>query len=277
MPLLVLAALAIIAASVWAVRRLTAPLTTLAEAAEQLGRDVNTPPLPETGPRELRDAAHAFNVMQERLQRFVRDRTLMVAAMSHDLRTPITRLRLRAEFVEDDEQRRRMLADLADMESMVDSTLAFTREEASSEGDASVDLVSLVESICEDREGVTLEMGPGVEPRLPYVCRPLALTRCLSNVVENAVKYGQRARVRLLASANSVTVEVDDDGPGIPREQQERVFAPFVRLDDSRSRDTGGTGLGLTIARTIARAHGGEVALVNRPEGGLRVTITLPR
>lgn len=276
-PLLAFAALAIVAASVWAVRRLTAPLTTLARAAEQLGRDVDAPPLPEKGPRELRDAAHAFNVMQERLQRFVKDRTVMMAAMSHDLRTPITRLRLRAEFVEDEEQRRKMLADLADMESMVDSTLAFAREGASGEGDASVDLVSLLESICEDRDGVTLEMGPGVEARLPYVCRPLALTRCVSNVVDNAIKYGQRARVRLLASPTTVTVEVDDDGPGIAQEQQERVFAPFVRLEDSRSRDTGGTGLGLTIARTIARAHGGDVVLANRPEGGLRVRIALPR
>jgi signal transduction histidine kinase len=276
-PLLILAALAIVAASVWAVRRLTAPLTTLARAAEQLGRDVNAAPLAETGPRELRAAAHAFNVMQERLQRFVRDRTLMVAAMSHDLRTPITRLRLRAEFVEDEDQRRKMLGDLADMESMVDSTLAFTREEASSEGMASVDLVSLLQSFCEDREGVTLELGPGIESRLPYVCRPMALTRCFSNVVENAVKYGSRARVRLLAEARTVVIQVDDDGPGIPPGEQERVFAPFVRLDESRNRDTGGTGLGLTIARTIARAHGGDVTLANRPEGGLHVTITLPR
>ena len=170
-PLLLLAALAIVAASVWAVRRLTAPLTTLAAAAEQLGRDVNAAPLPETGPLELREAVHAFNVMQERLQRFVRDRTLMVAAMSHDLRTPITRLRLRAEFVEDEEQRRKMLGDLSDMESMVDSTLAFTREEANSEGLASVDLVSLLQNICEEREGATLELGPGIDARLA-VCVP---------------------------------------------------------------------------------------------------------
>ena len=276
-PLLLLAALAIVAASVWAVRRLTAPLTTLAAAAEQLGRDVNAAPLPETGPLELREAVHAFNVMQERLQRFVRDRTLMVAAMSHDLRTPITRLRLRAEFVEDEEQRRKMLGDLSDMESMVDSTLAFTREEANSEGLASVDLVSLLQNICEEREGATLELGPGIDARLPYVCRPMAVTRCLANVVDNAVKYGRFARVRLLDAPGAVTVEVDDEGPGIPLGDHERVFAPFVRLDASRSRDTGGTGLGLTIARTIARAHGGDVTLANRPENGLRVTISLPR
>jgi signal transduction histidine kinase len=276
-PLLVLAGLLIVAASVWAVRRLTAPLATLARAAEQLGHDVNAPPLPEQGPRELRDAAHAFNTMQSRLQRFVRDRTLMVAAMSHDLRTPITRLRLRAEFVDDDEQRRKMLADLDDMESMVGSTLAFMREEASTEGVVSVDLVSLVGNVCEDRAGVTFETGPDMPIRLPYSCRPGSLARCISNVVENAVNYGTVARVRLIEDDTNITIEVDDDGPGIREADRDRVFEPFVRLEDSRNRDTGGTGLGLAIARTIARAHGGDVSFANRPEGGLRVTISLPK
>ncbi len=276
-PLLAIAVLAILAASVWAVRRLTAPLTTLADAAEQLGRDVNAAPVSEIGPQELRQAAHAFNLMQERIQRFVRDRTLMVAAMSHDLRTPITRLRLRAEFVEDEEQRRRMLADLADMESMVDSTLAFVREEASTEVTASADLVSLVTSVCEDRPGVSLHVDPAVGSRLPYVCRPVSLTRCLANVVENAVKYGGTAEVGLASTDSCVTVIVEDRGPGIAAEDRERAFAPFTRLDPSRNRDTGGTGLGLTIARTIARAHGGDVGLEDRPGGGLRVTVTLPR
>jgi signal transduction histidine kinase len=276
-PLLILAVLMIVAASVWAVRRMTAPLTTLAAAAEQLGRDVNAAPIPVRGPSELRQAARAFNVMQERIQRFVGDRTLMVAAMSHDLRTPITRLRLRAEFIEDEGQRRRMLGDLADMESMVDSTLAFVREESSTEAAASADLVSLCSSVCEDRAGVAFDAGAVAGSRLPYVCRPIALARCLANLVDNAVKYGQRARVRLSATASEVTITVDDEGPGIPAEARERAFAPFARLDPSRSRDTGGTGLGLTIARTIARAHGGDVTLGDNPGGGLRATITLPR
>lgn len=276
-PLLVVAGLVILFASVWAVRRLTAPLTTLADAAEQLGRDVNAAPLPESGPSELRQAAHAFNLMQERIQRFVRDRTLMVAAMSHDLRTPITRLRLRAEFIEDEEQRRRTLGDLADMEAMIDSTLAFAREESSTEADASADLVSLLGSVCEDRPGVTLAFGPGIGSRLPYVCRPIALARCVANVVDNAVKYGDRATVQLFADAAAITIRVDDEGPGIAATERERAFAPFTRLEPSRNQDTGGTGLGLTIARTIARAHGGEVTLGDRPGGGLRVDITLPR
>jgi signal transduction histidine kinase len=275
--LLGLAAVVIAALSIWAVRTLTAPLDTLARAAEELGRDVHAAPLPENGAREIRQAAHAFNLMQERLQRFVHDRVQMIAAISHDLRTPITRLRLRAEFVEDDDQRRKMLRDLADMEAMIDTTLAFAREEASTESKSNVDLVSLVESVCEDRPEVTLELADDVESRLPCVCRPLAVRRCLANVVDNAVKYGRCARVRLEVSTSLVTCRVDDDGPGIPQSDHERVFAPFERLDASRNAETAGSGLGLSIARTIARAHGGDVTVENRSEGGLRVTITLLR
>lgn len=274
--MLVAAVVVVIGLSIWAVRRLTAPLETLARAAEAFGRDVDAAPLPESGPRELRQATHAFNLMQERLQRFVRDRVQLTAAISHDLRTPITRLRLRAEFVEDDEQRRRMLADLQDMEDMVDSTLAFAREEASTEQRSIVDLVSLVGDVCEDRPGVTLAVD-AADGRLPCLCRPVAIRRCLANLVDNAVKYGRCARVRLAAEPATYVLTVDDDGPGIPEEARERVFLPFERLDRARSAGTGGTGLGLTIARTIARAHGGDVVLANRAEGGLRVTMTLPR
>ena len=188
-----------------------------------------------------------------------------------DLRTPITRLRLRAEFVEDEEQRRKLLRDLDDMEAMIDATLAFTREEASTEAMASVDLVSLAETVCEDRAEVTLELGASIEPRLLCVCRPVAMRRCLANLVDNAVKYGYTARVRLELASEFVTIRIDDDGPGVPVADQERVFAPFERLDSSRSSDSGGTGLGLSIARTIARAHGGDVTIENRREGGLRV------
>ena len=274
---LLVAAVVVVALSIWAVRRLTEPLATLARAAERIGVDVHVEPLPESGARELRQASHAFNLMQERLQSFVRDRLQMIAAISHDLRTPITRLRLRAEFVDDEEQRRRMLADLADMEAMVDSTLAFAREEASTEARASVDLVSLVEGVCEDRPGVQVEVDPAVGGRLPCLCRPVAIRRCVANLVDNAVKYGRCARVRLGAGAACVELTIEDDGPGIPVEDQERVFLPFERLDAARTAGLGGSGLGLSIARTIARAHGGDVRLDNRAPGGLRVTITLPR
>jgi signal transduction histidine kinase len=265
-----------VAVSIWAVKRLTGPLEVLARAADEFGRDVNAAPLPENGARELRQATHAFNVMQARLQRFVQDRVQMTAAISHDLRTPITRLRLRAEFVDDEEQRRRMLADLAAMESMIDTTLAFARQDSTAEATANVDLVSLLEDVCDDQPGVTLHLGPGLDSRLPFVCRPVAVRRCVANLVDNAVKYGERADVRLDRSATGVTVTVDDTGPGIPQADQERAFAPFVRLEPSRNAETGGTGLGLAIARSIARAHGGDVVLANRPEGGLRAVLSLP-
>lgn len=275
-PLALAAALLIVLATIAAVRRLTAPLTALVRAADQLGRDVNAPPLPEAGPYEFREAARAFNQMQARIRRYVRDRTLMVAAMSHDLRTPITRLRLRAEFVEDEEQRRRMLADLSDMEAMVDSTLAFVRQEENTEAVASVDLVSLVDGVCEERPAARFETDAGVGPRLPYACRPVSLARCIGNLVDNAVRYGGGAEVRLGVEGGEVLIAVADRGPGIPASERERAFAPFTRLDDARNLDNGGTGLGLTIARTIARAHGGDVELGDRPGGGLIATIRLP-
>lgn len=276
MPLALIAALLVVLATIAAVRRLTAPLTSLVHAADQLGRDVNAPPLPETGPYELREAARAFNEMQARIRRFVGDRTLMVAAMSHDLRTPITRLRLRAEFVEDEEQRTRMLGDLADMEAMVDSTLAFVRQEENTEAVASVDLVSLVGGICEDRPAVGFATGDRVGSRLPYACRPVSLARCVGNLVDNAVRHGGGAEVSLAVEGRDVVIAVEDRGPGIPASERERAFAPFTRLDAARNLDNGGSGLGLTIARTIARAHGGDVELGDRPGGGLRATVRLP-
>jgi signal transduction histidine kinase len=275
---LALAALGIVVASIWAVRRLTDPLVTLARAAERLGSDVNAPPLAERGASELRQAARAFNTMQSRVQRFVHDRLQMTAAISHDLRTPITRLRLRAELVEDEEQRRKMLADLEHMEALIDATLAFAREEDSKhEAASSVDLVSLVEDLCEDRPSVTFQVAPDLGPRLPCVCRPVAIRRCVDNIIDNAVKYGEIARVRIEATPSTARIIVEDDGPGIPDSDLERVFQPYERLENSRNQETGGAGLGLAIARMIARAHGGEVRLRNRQGGGLTASVELPR
>jgi len=271
-----LAAVAIFSALI--VRHLTRPLATFARAAQRLGVDVKAPPLSESGPAEVRQAAHAFNVMQGRLGRFLEDRTQMVAAISHDLGTPITRLRLRAEFIEDEEQKAKMLADLEDMERMVKSALSFTRDDASCEPRARVDLRTLLQRVCDDLSDggheVTLTAG---ETAIPYACRPAALRRALTNLVENAVKYGERARVSLQSDAGTAVIRIDDDGPGIPDDLREEAFKPFGRLEASRSRETGGTGLGLTVARTIIRAHGGEIALTNRGEGGLRVEVTLPK
>ena len=269
--------LAVIVFSIWAVRRLAAPLATFARAAERLGMDVTVPRLPETGPREVRQATRAFNEMQRRIRRFVEDRTQMVAAIAHDLRTPITRLRLHAEFIEDEEQRHRMLADLDEMEKMIASTLDFARDDSAGEPRETVDLLTLLQSVCDDLADAGEPVEFHSEGRLLYECRRVALRRAFTNLIENAVRYGNRARVLLEAKADAVVVWIDDDGPGIPDEFLEDVFKPFRRLERSRSQDTGGTGLGLTVARTIVRAHGGDIALSNRTDGGLRAEVTLPR
>jgi signal transduction histidine kinase len=258
------------------VYQMAAPLRTLATAARRLGIDVSAPVLPETGPREVRHAARAFNEMQQRIRRFVEDRTQMLAAISHDLRTPIMRLRLRAEVIDDEDERERALADLDDMERMIASTLSFAHDDAAVEARETVDLVALVQRVCDSIEDAGLPVEFEGEGRVAYACRPGALRRALSNLIENAARYGERARVELLADERRIVVRIDDDGPGIPEDQIESVFQPFRRLDASRSRETGGTGLGLTVARTIVRAHGGDVRLANRPEGGLRVEVSLP-
>ncbi len=270
-------ALVVTLLSVWAVRRSTAPLALFAWAAERLGRDVNAPDLPEDGPREVHQAAKAFNDMQRRLRSLINDRTQMLAAISHDLRTPITRLRLRAEFVEDKEQRDKMLGDLEQMEEMIAATLAFARDDNANEPRKNLDLSNLVQSVCDDAADVGGDAACTGSQSLPFSGRPLALRRALANLVDNAVKYGERARVSLDATSKDFVITIDDDGPGIPEGELERVFEPFYRLETSRSRDTGGTGLGLAVVRSIIRAHGGEVSLSNRAQGGLRATVTLPQ
>ena len=270
-----LAAVVILSAIV--VHHLIAPLRTFASAAERLGVDVRAPALPERGPREVRRATSAFNEMQRRIRRFVEDRTLMLAAISHDLRTPIMRLRLRAELIDGEDERERALADLDEMERMIASTLSFARDDAAKEARETVDLVALVQRVCDGIEDTGLAVEFTGEGHLAYACRPNALRRALANLVENAARYGQRDRVELVTEGGPVVVRIDDDGPGIPEEQMETVFQPFRRLEASRSRETGGTGLGLTVARTVVRAHGGDVRLENRPEGGLRAEVILPR
>jgi signal transduction histidine kinase len=266
----------------WAVRMLLVPVKTLAAAAEALGRDVaNAPPLPETGPLEIVTAAVAFNTMAARVRRFVEDRTFLLTAIGHDLRTPITRLKLRAEYMDDDEQRTKMLADLDEMEAMVAATLAFGRDAATTEPVVKLDLASLLRTILDDAADGDPEHADGLTydgpKHLPVRARPLALKRALANLVGNALKYGDAAAVTLHAPVRGVArIDIDDHGPGIPDEEKERVFEPFRRLEMSRNRETGGSGLGLSIARNILRAHGGDISLTNRPEGGLRVAVALP-
>ncbi|WP_434616381.1 ATP-binding protein [Azospirillum sp. B2RO_4] len=271
----------ILLVSLLAARRVTAPLANFAAAAERLSVDGQADPLTEEGPRELRAATRAFNRMQARLARFVADRTQMLAAISHDLRTPITRLRLRAELVDDPEMQRRMLADLDEMEAMISATLAFARDDAQREPRGRFDLADLLQSLCDDRVDAghrALYDGPA---HVVAEGRPVALRRALANLMDNAIKYGGGFTVRLETGADGTNVSnalihIDDDGPGIPEAEFEKVFAPFYRLERSRSRDTGGVGLGLSTARSIIRGHGGDVTLANRGEGGLRATVTLP-
>ncbi|WP_236037395.1 ATP-binding protein [Belnapia arida] len=271
----------------WAVRRLTRPVRLLAEAAERLGRDVNAPPMPERGPTEVAKAAHAFNTMAERIRRFVGDRTQMLAAIGHDLRTPITRLRLRAEFMDDDEQRRKMLADLDEMEAMVAATLAFARDDSAGEPTVALDLAALCRTVLDEaadaRPDLAEAIGYSGPERLAVQARPVALKRALANLVGNALAYGGAARLALTGpeaprgpGGGIVRLAVEDEGPGIPDDQLEAVFQPFRRLEASRNRETGGTGLGLPIARNIFRAHGGDVVLRNRKGGGLVALATLP-
>ena len=271
-----LIALVVAGLSLWAARRLTAPLAAFAAAAERLGVDGGAPPLPEEGPRELRAATHAVNRMQARLTRFVEDRTRMVAAIGHDLRTPLTRLRLRAEFIEDAETQRKVLADLAEMEAMISATLAFARDDAQHEPRVQADLADLLQSLTDDRTDAGHDAGYQGPGRLTATLSPVAMRRALANLIDNAINYGGRADVTLTVAAGHAVIEIDDAGPGIPEAEQEQVFNPFYRLESSRSRDTGGAGLGLSVARTIVRGHGGDIGLANREGGGLKVTVTLP-
>jgi len=267
----------VVAISALIVRKMTAPLTQLSEAAEKLGTDVQAPAIPEVGPTEVRRTAHAFNVMQNRIRRFVEDRTQMLGAIAHDLGTPITRLRLRAEFVEESDLRRKMLRDLDDMQDMVASTLAFIREDAAREPRVTVDIGSLLARVCDDIADAGYEVTLADVPRWQLVaCHPVSLRRALSNVIDNAVKYGDRAMVSIVIEDTALKILVEDDGPGIAQELQEDVFRPFLRLEESRNRETGGTGLGLSVARTILRSHGGDIRLKNRAEGGLCVELRLP-
>lgn len=262
--------------SVLAARRLAEPIADFGRAAEQLGTGQDVSPLAERGPRELRVATRAFNKMQERLRRFLEDRTRMLAAISHDLRTPLARLRLRAEFMEDEEQRAQTRADLDAMSEMIRATLVFARDDAQREQANLVDLSVLVADICDDLAELGGDVSFAEASHVSVRCRPTAVGRAVANLIENAVKYGGCARVQLLSEAHGVAVVVDDDGPGIPLDEQEKVFAPFYRLEQSRNRDTGGVGLGLAVSRTIAREHGGDVKLFNRTPRGLRARLELP-
>jgi len=267
----------VIVLSLVAVRWVTGPLSALATAAEKLGEDINRPPLPETGPIEAQRAARAFNTMQQRLSRFIADRTRIFTAMSHDLKTPITRLRLRTEMLENEALRAKFAKDLDEMEAMVAQSLDFMRDASTQEAPQPVDTMALLESLQTDYQdsGIRVEIEGGIAR--PYTGRPLALRRCLGNLIDNAIRYAGRATIKLEDAADRLTIRILDGGPGMTEQELEQAFEPFFRGEASRSRDTGGTGLGLGIARNIARAHGGDLVLRNRPGGGLEAILSLPR
>lgn len=267
------AAFILIAVFWYLLARVTGPLRLLAAAAEKLGPYQGGVVLPGSGPQEIRELIQAFNRMQERIVRLVAERTRMLAALGHDLRSPLTAMRVRSEFVEDDETRGSLIASIEEMQAMVESTLSFARGLADTETAQTCGLGNFLQDLQQDMpQRFTLHHGSAIDVRL----RPNAMRRALRNVIENALRYGKQAVVSYSADAGAAVITVCDTGPGIPEQDLERVFDPFMRLEASRSLDTGGHGLGLPIARSILRAHGGEVTLENRPEGGLRAVLTLP-
>ncbi len=272
---LAIAALAISPLAWWFARRLAAPISALAAGAERLGRDPKAPPLPSGGPPEVRAAVRAFNEMQQRLAQYVEDRTQMTAAIAHDLRTPLTRMRFRIEAAPDD-LREKMAADIDQMDAMIAATLAFVREESRPAQRVRLEIASLVETIFDEAAETGAEATAGPSARVVVDGDPLALRRLIANLVENAVKFGGRAHGRVFLDGETAVVEISDDGPGIPPDQIERAFEPFHRLEGSRSRDTGGIGLGLAVARAIARAHGGDISLTNLASRGLCARLRLP-
>lgn len=257
-------------------QRATRPLKLLAQQAEYFGRGDDVPLLQEGGPKEVAETLAAFNRMQLRLNRFVQDRTQMLAAISHDLRTPLTTLRLRCEFLPDGEDKDKMLQTLLQMENMLHATLSFARDDHQTEATRSTDLVSLLHSVCDDFIDDDQNVLCHAEGKRVYQCRPDVIRRVLQNLIGNALKYAGDAEVFLDDNEQRILIQVRDHGEGIPDEQLESVFKPFVRLDSARNTEDGSVGLGLAIARTLIHQHGGELRLSNLPDGGLLAEIELP-
>lgn len=260
-----------------ATRQLSRPIRQFARAVRCSGTNPQSPPIAKEGPQELQDVIAAFNEMQAQIQEFVAYRISMLAAISHDLRTPLTRMRLRGEFIADKAQQARLFRDVDEMQAMIDGALAFFRGDADEEATRAFDLAGILHSIADDYADQEIDV-PYVGPdHMVYFGRPLALKRAFTNLIDNSVKYGTLPRIELACQAKAVSVTVRDHGPGISAEALEKVFRPFYRLDMSRNRTTGGVGLGLTAAQSIIRAHGGDIVLCNHPDGGLEATVRLPQ
>lgn len=277
--LVLLTALGLFVAGVagWALRRVTRPLALLADAAAGLAKDLNRPPLAESGPQEVARVAAAFNAMQRDLRRLLDTRAQALAGVSHDLRLPLTRLRLRLERLPEDELRARMEEDIVEMDTMIASTVEYLRAGSAQEAPMRLNLYALIDGLVGDMEELGARVRVTGEVPRPVLAQPQAIRRCLANLFENARRYGGgEIEVRIAAQGDTVEIRIDDRGPGIPEADRERVFEPYVRLEASRARHTGGTGLGLAIARATARANGGDIALAPREGGGLSVRLNLP-
>ena len=262
----------------WSIHRFTRPLKEFKHAAEQLGMDLHAKPMVIYGPSIVQETAKAMNTMQQKIQDLVKDRTLMLAAISHDLRTPITRLKLRAQFIEDHELYPKMVADLDEMESLISQTLTFAREEHTTEKKIKLDLCSFIELMCDEMFDVGYKVNfQSSEKHIPFYGRPIALKRTFSNLINNAIKYGSCANVNIsVKSKKNIIITIEDEGPGIPEKELKNVLQPFYRADPSRSRDTGGTGLGLSVAQDIIQFHGGKISLKNLRPKGLEVSVIFP-
>ncbi|MBN9046805.1 MAG: ATP-binding protein [Rhizobiales bacterium] len=274
-PLFALVALVVIVGAIAATRGLTAPYRVLEKGVERIGSDLKSPPLPETGIREYAAAARAVNTMQARLQDYIAERDQLAAALAHDLRTPLTRMRLRLALLDDDAIARALSVDLDNIEAISSSVIDFATFELIDEPREKVDLWSMLLSITDDYPDVALEEN--IDPRGTVVlCQPVSVRRCITNLIDNAFAYGKNAAISLRREGDMLVLRVKDDGPGIAPDQIEEMFRPFNRAEKSRNRASGGFGLGLTIARSVARANGGDIRLENAPEGGLIAEMRLP-
>ncbi len=264
------------AAAAFIARRVARPLSELAAAATQAAQGGAAPRVPEEGPDDVRRAAHAFNVMTDQVTRTLESQRQLLSAVGHDLRTPLTSLRINSEFIEDGELRDRIQKTLEEMQELTEAVLSAARG-AGGEKMRKIDLAALVESLCADMDDLGKPVTWSSHAAAPVSCRPNEIRRAVRNLIQNAVAYGKRAEVCLDAVPDGYDIIIDDEGPGIPEADRERVFEPFVRLDASRSAETGGSGLGLTLVKAIAEGHGGRIALENRSEKGLRARLSLPR
>ncbi len=270
------AILAILAVQALAARQLSRPIVNLSQAVRQFGVSSDSPPISASGPREVREVIGAFNDMRAQIQKFVNYRITMLAAISHDLRTPLTRMRLRGEFIDDEEQQARLFRDVDEMQAMIDGALAFFRDDAAEEQVTGVDLPGLLKTIANDFADQGIEISYGGPARAVAQGRPFALKRAFTNLIENAVKYATPPEIIVLSAPGRVSVTIRDHGHGIPPDALEQVFTPYFRLEPSRNRNSGGVGLGLTAAQSIIRGHGGDILLRNHPEGGLVAEVVLP-